>query len=59
MKTIRYLAAGLLLLTGLLHVTQIITIKVIDAAMLITVIFGIIYLVLGVLLFRAVGSSSS
>ena len=52
MKTIRYLAVGLLLLTGLLHVTQLITTTVFDGAILITVIFGIIYLLLGVLLFR-------
>ena len=51
MKTIRYLATGLLLFTGLLHVIQIFTTRVIDAAMLITVLFGI-YLVIGVLLFR-------
>jgi len=53
MKTIRYLAAGLLLFTGLLHVIQIITTKVIDTATVITVIFGIIYLGLGVLLLRS------
>ena len=52
MKTIRYLAAGLLLFTGLLHVIQIFTATAIDAAILITVTFGVIYLVLGVLLLR-------
>ena len=52
MKTIRYLATGLLLFTGLLHVIQIFTTKVIEAGMVITIIFGIIYLVLGVLLLR-------
>jgi hypothetical protein len=53
MKTIRYLAAGLLLLTGLLHVIQIFTVTVIDAAIFITVTFGVIYLVLGILLLRS------
>jgi hypothetical protein len=53
MKTIRYLATGLLLFTGLLHVIQIFTTTVIDAAILITVTFGVIYLVLGFLLLRS------
>jgi hypothetical protein len=52
MKTIRTLAAGLLLLTGLLHVIQIITATGIDSGIIITVAFGIIYLVLGLLLRR-------
>jgi vacuolar-type H+-ATPase subunit I/STV1 len=51
-KTIRSIAAGLLLLTGILHVIQITTAAAIDAAMIITVTFGVLYLVLGFLLFR-------
>ena len=52
MKTIRTIAAGLLLLTGAIHVIQITTATVFDAAMAITVTFGVIYLLLGFLLFR-------
>ena len=52
MKTVRYLAVGLLLLTGLLHVVQIITATIIDAAVIIAVTFGIIYLALGLLLIK-------
>jgi uncharacterized membrane protein (DUF2068 family) len=52
MKTLRTIAAGLLLLTGLLHTIQIILVKPFDPAMIITVTFGVIYLVLGFLLFR-------
>ena len=52
MKTVRYVAVGLLLLTGLLHVVQIITATIIDAAVIIAVAFGIIYLALGLLLIK-------
>ena len=52
MKTILYLASGLLLFTGLLHVIQVYITNVNDAATLITLIFGVIYLVLGILLLR-------
>jgi hypothetical protein len=52
MKTVRFVAAGLLLLTGVLHVLQITTTAVIDAAIVITVAFGVLYLALGFLFFR-------
>ena len=52
MKSPRFIAAGLLLLTGLLHTVQILLTKVIDPGVIITVAFGVIYLVLGFLLFR-------
>ena len=52
MKTPRFIAAGLLLLTGLLHTIQILLAKVVDSGVIITVTFGVIYLVLGFLLFR-------
>jgi vacuolar-type H+-ATPase subunit I/STV1 len=52
MKTTRFLAVGLLLLSGLLHVVQITKAATLDAAIVITVTFGIIYLVLGSLLIR-------
>lgn len=52
MKTPRIVAAGLLLLTGLLHTIQILLTRVIDPGVIITVTFGVIYLVLGFLLFR-------
>lgn len=52
MKTIRTVAAGSLLLTGFLHSIQILLTKVIDPAVIITLIFGVIYLILGFLLFR-------
>lgn len=52
MKKIQLLAAGLLLLTGALHVIQVTTGASVDAAIIITVTFGVIYLALGFLLFR-------
>ncbi len=52
MKTIQTLAASLLLLTGAMHVALFATSGVMDAAMIITLVFGIIYLALGLLLFR-------
>ncbi len=52
MKTIRLIAAGLLLLSGLLHVLQITTGAALDAALIITLTFGVIYLALGALLLR-------
>jgi len=51
MKTVRILAAVLLLLTGVLHVIQLLLAKV-NPATIITVIFGIIYLALGFLVYR-------
>lgn len=52
MKAIRYLAISLLLLTGTLHVIQVMTNPVVDTAFVITGIFGLIYLGLGLLLFH-------
>ena len=52
MRTIRFVATGLLWLTGLLHVIQITTIRAVDVAIVITVTFGVIYLALGFLLLR-------
>jgi hypothetical protein len=51
MKTIRILAAVLLLLTGVLHVIQLLLAKL-DPGTIITVIFGVIYLVIAFFLFR-------
>lgn len=51
MNRIRYLAAGLLGLTGVLHVAQLVTAKL-DASVVITVLFGVAYLVIGFFLFR-------
>jgi hypothetical protein len=44
MKTIRYFAAGLLALTGVVHVAQLLT--VINGPSVITALFGIAYLVI-------------
>ena len=52
MKTVRILAAILLLVTGVLHVVQLLLAKL-DSATLITVIFGLAYLVIAFFLFRA------
>jgi hypothetical protein len=51
MKTIRILAATLLLLTGVLHVIQLLLAKV-DSGTIITVIFGVVYLIIAFFLFR-------
>ncbi len=50
MKTIRYLAACLLLLTGILHVPPIIT-NPSDSNALPMLVFGIVYFIIGVLLY--------
>jgi hypothetical protein len=49
MKTIRYVAAGLLLLTGVLHILPMMT-KPSDPNSMPMLIFGIAYLAVGVLL---------
>ena len=49
MKRIRYLAAGLLCVTGIIHVTRL---GLADAPAVIVVVFGVAYLIIGVLLFR-------
>jgi hypothetical protein len=51
MKTIRYLAAGLLLLTATFHVAQV-ALTPLDASLIITVVFGVAYLAIGVFLLR-------
>ena len=51
MNRIRYLAAGLLCLTGILHVAQLAVAKL-DASVVIAVLFGVAYLVIGLFLFR-------
>jgi uncharacterized membrane protein (DUF2068 family) len=51
MKRIRYLAVGLLCLTGILHVAQLAVAKL-DASVVIAVLFGVAYLVIGFFLFR-------
>ena len=53
MKTIRYLAAFLLLLTGVLHVSLTIR-NPSDPAALPVLVFGIIYLAVGLLLFLGI-----
>jgi hypothetical protein len=50
MERIRYLAAGLLLLTGVVHVLQIFA-GPFSTGTLITVVFGLVYLLIGVYLF--------
>ena len=52
MKTIRILAAVMLLVTGVLHVIQLLLAKL-DPATIITVIFGVAYLAIAFFLFRA------
>jgi hypothetical protein len=52
MKTIRILAVVLLLVTGVLHVIQLLLAKL-DPATIITVIFGGAYLAIAFFLFRA------
>ncbi len=51
MNRIRYLAVGLLCLTGALHVAQLAVAKL-DASVVIVVLFGVAYLVIGLFLFR-------
>jgi hypothetical protein len=52
MNRIRYLAASLLCLTGLLHVTRLGMAQADAAFVGTTVVFGVIYLVIGGFLFR-------
>ncbi len=49
MNRIRYLAAGLLCLTGVIHVARL---GLADAPVVIVVVFGVAYLIIGGLLFR-------
>ena len=49
MKRIRYLAAGLLCLTGIIHLARL---GLADAPVVIVVVFGVAYLIIGGLLFR-------
>jgi hypothetical protein len=51
MKTIRTLAAGLLLLTGALHLISVVLAKF-EATSIITIVFGVAYLAIGSFLFR-------
>jgi hypothetical protein len=51
MKTLQYFMAGLLLLTGAIHVAQIALVPM-DVSLVITVVFGFAYLAIGVFLFR-------
>jgi len=50
MKTIRYIAAGLLALTGVVHVAQLLT--VINGPSVITALFGVAYLVIAFYIYR-------
>lgn len=52
MKTIRTLAAVMLLVTGVLHVFQLLLAKL-NPGTIITVIFGVAYLIIAFFLFRA------
>ncbi len=51
MKSIRNLAAGLLLLTGVLHLVSVALVKF-ETTSIITILFGVAYLVIGFFLFR-------
>jgi len=51
MKNIRNLAAGLLLLTGVLHLVSVALTKF-EATATITIVFGVAYLAIGYFLFR-------
>jgi len=52
MNQIRYLAAGLLCLTGVIHVARL-GMAQLDATFITTaVIFGVVYLIIGIFLFR-------
>jgi hypothetical protein len=52
MNYIRYLAAGLLSLTGIIHMAQLAMVEL-DATLAITILFGIAYLVIAFFLFSA------
>jgi hypothetical protein len=49
MNRIRYLTAGLLCLTGVIHMARL---GLVDAPVLIVLVFGVAYLIIGGLLFR-------
>ena len=51
MSRIRYLAAGLLCLAGVIHVTQLVMVEL-DAEIVISALFGVAYLIIGILLFQ-------
>jgi hypothetical protein len=51
MKSVRNLAGGLLLLTGVLHLVSVALVKF-EATSIITIVFGVAYLAIGTLLFR-------
>ncbi|MDY6966666.1 MAG: hypothetical protein SVM80_12020 [Halobacteriota archaeon] len=51
MSRIRYLAAGLLCLTGIIHVALLALVEF-EAKIVITVLFGVTYLVIGIFLFK-------
>jgi uncharacterized membrane protein (DUF2068 family) len=51
MNRIRYLAAGLLCLTGVIHVVQLVMAQL-DTSVIGMVIFGVAYLIIGGFLFR-------
>ncbi len=51
MKGIRYLAAGLLCLTGIIHVARL-GMAQLDTAFVTAIIFGVVYLIIGIFLFR-------
>jgi hypothetical protein len=51
MKNIRNLAGGLLLLTGVLHLASVALVKF-ETTSIITIVFGMAYLVIGYFLFR-------
>jgi hypothetical protein len=51
MKTLRNLAGGLLLLTGVLHLISVALTKF-EPTSIITIVFGLAYLVIGILLFQ-------
>jgi uncharacterized membrane protein (DUF2068 family) len=51
MNRVRYLAAGLLCLTGVIHVAQLAKAKI-DAPVIIMIVFGVAYLIISYFLFR-------
>ena len=52
MSRVRYLAAGLLFLSGIIHVAQL-AMAALDAKVAIAVVFGAAYLIIAFFLFRA------
>ena len=51
MSRIRYLAASLLCLTGIIHVAQLAVVEL-EAKVVIVALFGVAYLIIGIFLFR-------